>query len=127
MNDPHTSPLGSPMAFVSRAYVGGAPLWKAFWLFFVPTPLLLTGIYFGTLWSFPEIVSSVAYVSRFVLAFSLVSFLITSFPASAVWRCAPSTNRPLWGYLARITVAVYLVWLGWRTVVTWFVLSVQLT
>lgn len=120
LSGPSISYFAGPVTFIGNAYAGRSPLWKAFWLFFVPTPFLLTGIYISAFWTFPEISLSVTYVMRFVLVFSLASFLIASVPASAVWRCAQNTNRRLWGNLAKITVAVYLVWLGWKTVATWF-------
>ena len=104
--------------FPRRAYAGKVPLWKAFWFFFVPTPLVLYGLYIGALWAHLHLFNLV-WLELFVRATSLAIFLCISVPAAAVWRCAANTQHRYWGYLAQFVVAAYLLWYGLRTLFLW--------
>jgi hypothetical protein len=119
---PATAPGQDGGWFLRRAYAGQVPLWKTFWLFFVPTPLLLYGLYIGALWAHLHFFN-LARLEMFVLATSLVMFLCISVPAAAVWRCAANTKHRCWGYLAQFVVAAYLLWYGLRTFFLWTVLG----
>lgn len=117
-----TAPGQDGGRFLRRAYAGQVPLWKAFWLFFVPTPLLLYGLYIGALWAH-LLFFNLVRLEMFVLATSLVMFLCISVPAATVWRCATNTKHRCWGYLAQFVVAAYLLWYGLRTFSLWAVLG----
>lgn len=108
--------------FLSRAYAGQVPLWKAFWFFFVPTPWVLYGLYTGALWAHLHLFNLVR-LELFVLATTLVMFLCMSVPAATVWRCAANTQHRYWGYLAQFVVVAYLIWYGLRTLSLWAILG----
>ena len=108
------TPASCSVWFLRRAFAGQVPLWKAFWLFFVPTPLLLSGLYIGALWVHLHFFDLV-HLELFVFASSLFIFLCISVPASVVWRCAANARRRYWGYIAQFVVAVFLLWYGLKT------------
>jgi hypothetical protein len=104
--------------FLHRAYAGQVPLWKAFWLFFIPAPLSLYGIYIGALWVHLHLFK-LARLELFAIASSLAMFLFMAVPCSAVWRCAANTQHRYWGYLAQFVVATYLIWYGMKVLSIW--------
>jgi hypothetical protein len=108
--------------FFRRAYAGQVPLWKVYWLFLVPTPVVLYGLYVGALWACLYLFGFVR-LERFALASSLAMFLFMSVPCSAVWRCAANTRHHYWGYLAQFTVVAYLLWYGLKVLSLWAVLG----
>lgn len=115
-------PESSVGGLFRQAYAGQAPLWKTFWLFFVPSLLVVYGLYIGAVWGWIRFMS-LDHVVWFVLAASTFIFLVMSIPCSAVWRCAVNSQNRYWGYLARFVVAAYLLWYGLRVLSLWSVLG----
>jgi hypothetical protein len=107
----------------SRAYEGHAPLWKVFWFGFVPTPFVLYAAYLGILWAWATF-HPMGNLKYMVLPYSSLSLLLMAGAGVAVWRCAMNSGHRAWGYIARLTVAAYLLWYGYRTLFLWVALGV---
>lgn len=112
------------ISFFTRATTGQLPLWKAFWLVFIPVPIILYGIYFAALWAW-AILSPMTPLQNVVGPFSLFALLLMAAVGVAVWRCSTNSERRVWRYLARLSVVAYLVWYGLRALPVWRMLIVQ--
>ena len=114
--------------YLAARWKGEAPLWRAFWIDYAVLGQVIAGTcFFGLIfltahfsslqsWPIPKVLSYYLVISSFYLAFL---FLVSVF----VWRCAPNVGRRLWGYLARIVVAIELIWLFWKYLGLAYVLS----
>jgi hypothetical protein len=111
------------ISLFTRAITGQLPLWKAFWLVFIPAPLILYGIYFGVLWAW-AILIPMTPLQNVLGPFSLFAFLLMTAVGVAVWRCSINSERRVWRYLARLSVVAYLVWYGLRVLPVWRMLVV---
>lgn len=93
----------SPSGFCSALWQGRLPLWKAFWLVYVPFPLLFSlGI--GGLLSFIDTKNGIALVLLFVPLSIGLLWLAWLGASVLVWRCSDRVGRPLWGKVARVVV-----------------------
>jgi hypothetical protein len=111
------------ISLLTRAITGQLPLWKAFWLVFIPVPIILYGIYFAALWAW-AILSPITPLQNVVGPFSLFAFLLMAAVGVAVWRCSSNSEHRAWRYLARLSVVAYLVWYGLRVLPVWRMLVV---
>jgi len=88
--------------FVRSAWSGDAPLWKAFWLYFVmglTSGVLIAGCLFG-------LVGIPCFAVWIVIAPAGV------WAAVSVWRCAFNSRWRGWGYLARAVLIMQLLGIG---------------
>ena len=87
---------------VRSAWSGQAPLWKAFWLYFV------LGLHIG--------ITVVAYVVGLeglpYLAAWIVIAPVAVWASVSVWRCASNARWRGWGYIARTAVVVQMLGVG---------------
>ena len=95
-------------------WTGKAPLWKAFWIDFVFLGQAIAGTcYFGLIILIGHFSSLQFWPISKVMSYYLVSsslFMVVFFVVSVfVWKCAPNTGRPLWGYFSRAIVAIELI------------------
>lgn len=110
-------------SILARAFNGQLPLWRAFWLMFVPAPVVLYAIDIGVLWACAMLASKLD-LKIVALSFSTLTFMVMAGAGTIVWRCSVNTARSLWTYLARLSVLAYLIWYGRRVLALWFVLNI---
>ena len=101
-------------SFLAKALNGKFRLWQVFWLGFVPALFVLSLLY-----SIRNLLLGYHFI-WFVISLSILNLLTMSLLSTAVWRSAPNTSHQAWCYLAKIFVAVYLLWLFLRTLRLWF-------
>ena len=104
------------------ALTGQLPLWKAFWLVFVPVPFVLYWAYIAVLWVWLWL-NPMGHVWLIVLVFTTVSFLLVAAAGTIVWQSSGNASQRIWSYLARLVVAIYLLWYGRRVLILWWFLS----
>ena len=109
-------------SFFGRVLKGQLPLWKAFWLVFMPVPFVLYLAYIGTLWAWVWL-NPMGHVWVITLIFTTVSFLLVAAVGTIAWRSSGNTSQRIWSYLARLVIAIYLLWYGRRVLIHWWFLS----
>ena len=109
-------------SFIERVLKGQLPLWKAFWLVFMPALLVLYLAYIASLWALLNL-NPMANIATFALSFSVIALLVIVAACLIVWRNSGNTSARAWKYLARIFVAVYLLWYAQRVAGLWLVVS----
>lgn len=117
--------FGRVCDFVGDALRGKVPLWKAFWLLHVLTPLVLgvSFFYLASLVAKPNGLEDLLYLS---LAIALI-VVLDIFGLVAVWRCAANSSRRAFGWMARAVVLCEATYLVLRTILyLWAVLPVLL-
>lgn len=105
-------PLRSPVArLLSRSFAGTLELWKAFWLIYLPVPVLLAVILSGGYKTLQNIGLKGPLLIQLVAGSLLSSIVYLSFIAASVivWRCSRNTPSQLWTYLARTVVVLIIV------------------
>jgi len=100
--------------YFEARWKGKAPLWKAFWIDFVFWGQAVAGTcYFGLIFLIAHFSSLQFWPIPKVMSYYLVSaslFMVVLFVVSVfVWKCAPNTGRPLWGYFSRAIVAIEFI------------------
>jgi len=120
MESPFSAGNGS--VFV-RAFEGRLPLWKVFWLGFVPAPLILYVLYLVLLWTWAMFMPMV-HVTSIVLPFGTLALAAMTCLGLVVWRCSWNAGKSIWGYSARLVVVAYLLWYGLRILSLWWVAGV---
>lgn len=105
------------VGFARSAIRGQLPLWKAFWLLFVPTPFILYLLYLGLLLLTPLASGRNPFV--YALVFSNLAFGLMGVIAVIVWRCSRNSTRVLWRYAALLAVLAYVLWYGRRVSLLW--------
>jgi hypothetical protein len=119
MNTNHSA---NSTGFIARGFNGELPLWKAFWLLFVPMPFVLYLAYAGTLWAWVWL-NPWGDILFIVLPFSVISFLLMAAAVFVVWRCSVNVTSRTWRYLALTVVAIYLLLHGVRVGSLWWFLA----
>lgn len=111
--------------FLKRLSSGRLKLWQAFWLVFVPIPIVLYAIYALFLFLLEHFTGSVitfTQLTAVAVLYSTIAIALLIVLGMGVWRCALNTPRVLWGYIARIAVTSYLIWYGIKVITGWLVL-----
>lgn len=96
-----------PGGFFPDLLGGRLPLWKTFWLVYVPAPSLLAMAVSMLLQQFElkgKILPSLLLYPLF-MGFLWLIFLVAS---TLAWRCSENTSRPLWGKLARVVIILVI-------------------
>ena len=107
-----------PSGFCSALQQGRLPLWKAFWLVYVPLPLLFSlGI--GGLLRFVDLKNGIAQVLLFVPLSIGLLWLAWLGASVLVWRCSDRVGRPLWGKVARVVVILAITVPLLRAALAW--------
>jgi hypothetical protein len=119
MNMTPPSPSG---CLIERAFKGQLPLWKAFWLVFLPLLLVLYFAYIASLWALLRL-NPMADIATFALSFSSIALLLIATAGFIVWRNSGNSTTRAWRYLARVFVAIYFLWYARRAVGLWLVLG----
>lgn len=115
---PHSTNRG----FIDLALKGQLPLWKAFWLVFLPALLVLYLTYVASLWALLNL-NPMANIATFALSFSIIALLVIASACFIVWRNSGNSSARAWKYLARIFVAVHFLWYAQRVAGLWLVVS----
>lgn len=93
-------------------------MWKAFWLVYVPFPLL-SSLGIGGLLSFFDVKNGMTQV-LLVLPLSMGLLWLVWLGASIlVWRCSDRVGRPLWGKVARLVVILAIAVPLLRAALAW--------
>lgn len=103
--EPEPTDTGS--GFVADLLQGRLPLWKAFWLVYVPEPFLaslVVNVLIGNLDGKTQVLLSMFVVP---LTVGLVWTLLLSVTV-LVWRCSDNTARPVWGKVARVLLVLVI-------------------
>ncbi|WP_133247251.1 hypothetical protein [Azospira sp. I13] len=91
--------------FVADLLLGRLPLWKAFWLVYVPEPFLAglsTQVLIGNLDGKTQLLLSMFMLP---MTIGLLWTLLLSVTV-LVWRCSDNTARPVWGKVARVVLVL---------------------
>jgi hypothetical protein len=117
----NSSTARSPRHSLPRAFGGYLPLWKAFWLIFIPVWLLMYCATAGIIYALIKLnfLSRLEVVS---LVLASLSLAITVTMGAAVWRCAFNAKHAAWGYLTRCILVVIVASLGYQ-LVDWAIFS----
>jgi hypothetical protein len=96
-----------------RAFQGQLPLWKVFWLAFVPA---LPVIYFGQTATMHALVrfGLAPDLEWVALAWALAALFALAVIGFVIWRCAYKARRGIWNHLAPLLVTLLVFWLAYR-------------
>ena len=98
---------------IFKLFSGQEKLWKAFWIY-----LMIIGFFINltTMYIIPFFVSydfiTAAPTGYIMLFLPYLYFIAISF---AIWRCAYNVKMKIWGHLARIVIAIYVILLSTQT------------
>lgn len=116
------TPPSTNGGFIERGFKGQLPLWKAFWLVFLPTLLVLYFTYIASLWALLRL-NPMADIATFALSFSSIALLLIALACFIVWRNSGNSSARTWKYLARVSVVIYFLWYAQRAARLWLVLG----
>lgn len=119
VGDRHTVADGT---FFRRALAGGYPLWRVFWLLFVPAPLILYVITILLMIWVPGWLGLQIYWKYLTVAVFLTNTLCMATLGLIVSRCASNSSYRIFGFLARLSVVTYLLWYGNKMMASFAVL-----
>lgn len=112
---------GADGTFFRRALAGGYPLWRVFWLLFVPAPLILYVITILIIWV-PGWFGLQIYWKYLTTAAFLTNILCMAIFGLIVSRCASNSSYRIFGFFARLSVVAYLLWYGNKMMASFAVL-----
>jgi hypothetical protein len=112
---------GSQRPASPSAFGGHLPLWKVFWLIFLPALLLMYCATAGMIFALIKLnFLSHLELASFVLA--SLSLAVTATMGVMVWRCAFNAKHPIWSYLARCVPVIAVASLGYN-LIDWTIFS----
>jgi hypothetical protein len=86
---------------------GRVPLWKAFWLVYVPQPLVTGLVVMLLLRNLDGKTQIVPSLFAFPLSIGLMWTVLLSVTV-LVWRCSENVARPIWGKLVRVLLVLVI-------------------
>ena len=104
---------------------GEAPLWKAFWLFYLLASLLLTVILVVGQHIGLRLIPYGVYINPYgyIIFMAVVAHVYLVVALFSVWRCSSNTGQCAWKYLARTIVVANGSWVALRLVQAMFFFS----
>lgn len=104
------SPPGT--GWLDSALDGTLPLWKAFWGPYILLPYVVALVVGGPILLLKrfDIIAAGTAVDLIAMPLAVSAIMVVYLGSAAIaWRCSRNTSRPVWHYLARISITVYTV------------------
>lgn len=122
----HVASLGPPKSSIMSALASGISgklqLWKAFWLIYIPAPVLVAVLLLGLQKGSTAVglIQTGTVTDFIVVSIILSAVLLTNLASAAIaWRCAGNSKRKFWSPIVRGVVVLNILLPLAKAVLLW--------